>query len=304
VVIVKFSVVKFYSDPTIFESLHKSLGMVDIARPDWCETNVDFINYHRRLLEGNVVSSMLHLWIDLNFGSCLSGSSAVKEKNVPMHVTQWGAAKSSVNLRSSVENSLYDPYDSDVFSEGRSGGPEGERGGGGDGGGGCRRKIREEVFVQLFPSKHPRRQCGSEGRSLTVTRRSNTQQATSIGARARLSSDFSSRGVSNEMAQSNRYLRTLSYVETMNESEEGGSELGRNAELSKGRKAGSEWVMETQQTTNLQATTSSAVGTKNLLPDIKIPFSEFCNIKNCSRDLDEYVVSARPLVLGRSRNDE
>jgi len=76
----------FFVDPTVFTSLHKDIGMVDISFPPWCDTAEDFITYHHSLLESDHVSRQLHLWIDLNFGYCLDGQAAVENKNVPLKV--------------------------------------------------------------------------------------------------------------------------------------------------------------------------------------------------------------------------
>lgn len=74
----------FYMDESVFRSIHHDSGMGDIQCPAFAPTPESFLSYHRQLLESEAISKFLHTWIDLTFGCCLKGNSAVNNLNVPL----------------------------------------------------------------------------------------------------------------------------------------------------------------------------------------------------------------------------
>jgi len=75
---------EFFCDVASFHSIHKEHGLSDIELPHFASTPEEFILFHRRLLESDMVSARLHYWIDLTFGCCLEGTLAEDNMNVPL----------------------------------------------------------------------------------------------------------------------------------------------------------------------------------------------------------------------------
>lgn len=127
------------SDPNIFYSRHAEMS--DLSLPPWCENSYErFISYHRSVLESDLVSRHLHLWIDLNFGEALSGERAVTEKNVVLHRVSWEISgdDDDNNCRGdchSPRTPLKAVRKNNTF----------------------RSSFRKSVFVQLFSRPHPKK---------------------------------------------------------------------------------------------------------------------------------------------------
>ena len=87
---------EFFTDPTIFVSRHKELGLDDLQVPAWCEGSAEeFVRWHRALLESDEVSRQLHDWVDITFGYKLSGEAAVEAKNVPLRGNKQSSRRSA-----------------------------------------------------------------------------------------------------------------------------------------------------------------------------------------------------------------
>ncbi len=88
---------EFYTDPSVFTSIHLNHGLTDLDVPSFITSADQFIQYHRQVLESDYVSENLHLWIDLTFGYCLEGDAAIQHMNVPLHHTLSSAERQGID---------------------------------------------------------------------------------------------------------------------------------------------------------------------------------------------------------------
>lgn len=89
---------EFYTLPEFLKNVNNfDLGRVqdgsavgDVELPPWASSAEEFIRIQREALEGEYVSSHLHLWIDLIFGCKQRGQAAVDAHNVFYYLTYSG----------------------------------------------------------------------------------------------------------------------------------------------------------------------------------------------------------------------
>ena len=92
---------EFYYQPAIFENTcNLDLGTTqsgeklgDVVLPPWAKTPHEFVSKLRAALESEIVSAMLHEWIDLIFGYKQRGKEAVLATNVFYYTTYEGAVE-------------------------------------------------------------------------------------------------------------------------------------------------------------------------------------------------------------------
>lgn len=75
---------EFFTVPSLYRSIHRDHDFLDIQLPAFADTPEKIVSYHMQLLESDEVSVLLHHWIDLTFGYCLSGEAAIENMNVQL----------------------------------------------------------------------------------------------------------------------------------------------------------------------------------------------------------------------------
>jgi len=88
----------------------------DVILPKWAPTPRDFVTKMREALEGDVVSSTLHQWIDLIFGFKQQGKEAIEAVNVFYYLTYEG----SVDLDAITDDHSRNAYESQIHHFGQT----------------------------------------------------------------------------------------------------------------------------------------------------------------------------------------
>lgn len=86
--------------------------MGDVVLPPWAKGSAhEFCRVQRAALESDLVSSRLHLWIDLIFGAKQQGSASAAAYNAFFHLTYEGAPAPLLALpRPPPPPSLHPPF--------------------------------------------------------------------------------------------------------------------------------------------------------------------------------------------------
>uniref|UniRef100_A0A8C9U6A5 LPS-responsive vesicle trafficking, beach and anchor containing n=1 Tax=Scleropages formosus TaxID=113540 RepID=A0A8C9U6A5_SCLFO len=121
---VKELIPEFYYLPEMFVNSNDfNLGVMDdgtvvsdVELPPWASTPEEFVRISRMALESEIVSSQLHLWIDLIFGYRQQGPEAVKALNVFYYLTYEGA----VDLGSIGDPKLREAVEAQIRSFGQT----------------------------------------------------------------------------------------------------------------------------------------------------------------------------------------
>ncbi|OHT16636.1 hypothetical protein TRFO_13061 [Tritrichomonas foetus] len=73
-----------FSQPEVFLNINQisGIGSDDVMMPKWCKNTFELVYKLQKALESEIVSEMIHKWIDLMFGKRQSGDKTIERCNM------------------------------------------------------------------------------------------------------------------------------------------------------------------------------------------------------------------------------